>query len=441
MQNQQYQQPGYPQNQQLQYNAPPNQQPPYGAPLNQYGGPPQQQAYGAPPNQYQQQQQGWNQPPPNQYPQQGYSPGPPPPGQPQYGAPPNQYGAPPNQFNGPPQPYGAPGQPQFGASGQAPFGEPSPGYGHVRTAQIDVSQDIKDLDDAMKRWGTNEEKIIRVLSKADPLRVNTIRMLYEQQKGKLIDHLMKETSGYFEKGLVQIARGPLATDAHNLNGAMKGLGTKEDVLNDVLIGRSNADIKAIKDEYQTLFKRSLEADLRGDLSAATETMFVMIIAAQRQEETAPVIPQQIDQDVNELQRAMGNMINKDATQTCQILTSRSDAQLRAITQTYEQKYRMSLDSVIKSKFSGHMEDALRLIIARANNRALSDAVQLEDAMAGVGTKDELLVQRVVRAHWNRQHMQRVNTEYKNKYRKDLYRRIEGETRGDYKKLMVACVNV
>ena len=55
------------------------------------------------------------------------------------------------------------------------------------------------------------------------------------------------------------------------------------------------------------------------------------------------------------------------------------------------------------------------------------------------TKDEILIQRVVRCHWDRNFMNAVSNAYKQVYKKDLVKRIEGETRGDYEKLMVACV--
>lgn len=279
-----------------------------------------------------------------------------------------------------------------------------------------------------------------MLSKKDPVQINTIRTQYQQRFMKdLIQQLEKETSGYFEMGLVALARGPLHTDCYVLHRAMEGAGTKEVMLNDVLIGRSNADINAITVAYRQLFGKSLESDLRGDLSAATEQLFVMIVSARRQEDNAPVIPQQIDNDVTELQRAMGSGLNKDPVQTCQILTSRNDAQIRAICQTYQQKYAKPLPSVIKDRFRGHMEDALLLLLARANNRPLSDAEQLEAAMAGIGTKDELLVQRVVRVHWDRNYLQQVKTAYQQKYRKDLISRVKGETGGDYERLMVACL--
>jgi len=211
------------------------------------------------------------------------------------------------------------------------------------------------------------------------------------------------------------------------------------VLDDVLLSRSNADINAIKAEYQTIFHRSLEADLRGDLSGATEQMYMLVIAAHRAEDSAPVIPQQIDHDVTDIQRSVGKTLSKDPIQVCQILTSRNDNQIRAIAQSYQHKYAAQLQDVIGKGFSGHMKDALLLIIARAIDRPTSDADQLEATMAGLGTKDALLVDRVVRLHWNRQYMNQVEAAYKVKHKTTLINRIKGETRGDVERLLVACV--
>lgn len=292
----------------------------------------------------------------------------------------------------------------------------------------------------MKGFGTNEKELIRILSKPDPVIIATIRTQYNQRFMKnLINDLASETSGYFKQGLLAIARGPLTQDAHQLHDAVKGLGTKESVLNDVLLGRSNADINAIKAEYQHLFQRSLEADLRADLSAATEQMFVMVVSARRADDSAPVLPHQVDADVADLQRAIGSAVTKDPVHVAQILTSRSDAQLRAIALAYHQKFAKPLAAVIRGRFSGHMEDALLLVLARAVNRADSDAELLEAAMAGMGTKDELLVNRVVRIHWDRRYLQQVKAAYKGRYHRDLATRIKGETRGDYERLMLACI--
>jgi annexin A7/11 len=292
----------------------------------------------------------------------------------------------------------------------------------------------------MKGFGTDEKALIATMSKKDPLQMETIRTQYDQRLMRnLVSDLEKETSGYFKEGLIEIARGPLVSDCYNLMNAMKGMGTKEVIIDDILIGRSNADMNAIKQKYQELFKRTLEADLKGDLSAGTEQMYMMIVSARRAEDSHPVNPQEIEQAVTELQTGMGGFVGKNTAQVCQVLTSKNDAQLKAIAQVYQQRYHKSLDSQIKSAFSGHMEDALRLLVARATNRAEAEAVRLEESMAGMGTKDQLLVQRVVRCHWDQQFMNAVSAEFKRVIKKDLVKRIEGETRGDYEKLMVACV--
>jgi len=303
-----------------------------------------------------------------------------------------------------------------------------------------VTRDIEAVRKAMKGFGTDEKALIAVLAKKDPLQMETIRTQYDQRMMRnMTGDLEKETSGYFAKGLVELSRGPLVSDCWNLKEATRGMGTKEVVLDDILIGRSNADMNAIKEKYQQLFKTTLEADLKADLSAATEQMYMMIIAARRAEDSHPVNPQEIEQAVTELQAGMGGFAGKNAPQVCQILTSKNDAQIKAIAQSYQQRFQKSLDSVIKSAFSGHMEDALRLLIARATNRAEAEATRLEEAMAGMGTKDNLLVMRVIRCHWNQQFMTAVSNEYKRVYKKDLIKRIEGETKGDYERLMVACV--
>ena len=60
-------------------------------------------------------------------------------------------------------------------------------------------------------------------------------------------------------------------------------------------------------------------------------------------------------------------------------------------------------------------------------------------MEGTGTKDHLLVNRVVRVHWDRNHMEQVKGAYQHRFHRSLTSRIRGETSGDYEKLMVACL--
>lgn len=292
----------------------------------------------------------------------------------------------------------------------------------------------------MKGFGTDEKALIRVLSDKDPLQVAEIRQSFQSDLGRdLIKDIRSETSGYFEKGLVQLVRGPLMSDVYLLYDSMDGPGTKELVLNDVLLGRSNADLQAIKHAYRSTFSRKLEDAVKGDLSMKTERHFLMVLAANRAEDGAPVISQQVDDDVNRLYQATEGKMGTDEMTVCSILSQRNDNQIRAISHAYVKRYGKDLSKVIKSEFSGHMKDALLFQLRHAEDKYMHAAELLEDAMAGMGTKDDLLVSRVVRFHWDPNYLANVKGAYEQKYKTSLAKRIAGETSGDYEKLMLACI--
>ncbi|KZF21665.1 putative annexin [Xylona heveae TC161] len=311
----------------------------------------------------------------------------------------------------------------------------------------DAPMEAEALRSAMKGFGTNEGTLIKVLAPADPLLMTRIRETYKRYFNRdLQQDIIKETSGRFEDVLVALVRGPLQNDVHNIRSALKGAGTNETVLDDALLGRSNADMHAIQREYQRTFNRNLLDDVRGDLSFKTEVLYEMVLSAQRDEESPHINPQLVDQDANQLHQAIKGKLDKTGNgnkqqSVCHIMTKRSDGHLRAVAHHYERTYHKSLEEAIKKEFTGHMEHALLHILRGATDRAMRDAVLLEDCMRGLGTRDDLLVQRVVRVHWDRDHMRQVRGAYKHRYNKELATRIAKETSGDYERALVACVSV
>ena len=357
-----YQQPPPPQP----YGAPPPGQYGYQQPppaQGGYGAPPPPQGYGAPPS------QGYGAPPPGQYgyqqpapSHQGYGQSPPSalPQHPYGSTSPQPYGASQAQPYG--ASYGAPAQGQYGQYGQPPPPPPqqyaaqqyllptppSLGYGPPQVIQWSGDQDANALRAAMKGFGTDEKALIRILSDKDPLQTAAIHSAYTRlHRRNLEQDLRDETSGWFETALVALARGPLQHDVHLLYEAMQGPGTKEKMLNDVLLGRSNADMNAIKAAYQHSFRQRLEDAVRGDLSMKTERHFMIVLSAQRAEDSAPVVKHEIDRDVNEIYNATEAKVGTDEMKVCSIMSSRSDNQIRAIAFEYKQKYARNLEDVIR----------------------------------------------------------------------------------------------
>ncbi|CAK7239171.1 MAG: hypothetical protein STHCBS139747_000600 [Sporothrix thermara] len=442
---------------------PPQQQPPYGAPPpGQYGGygqqpPPAPYGQQPPPAPYGQQPPApYGQQPPAPY---GQQPPPPPPPQhpgaygqqppygqqqPPYGQqppPPQGYGAPsPQPPNGQPAGYGAPPS-GGGGYGAAPVPPTPPSIGYApQNINWDATADANALRSAMKGFGTDEKMLIRVLADKDPLQVDAIRNTYQRlHRRNLIEDIKSETSSWFEYGLVALARGPLLSDVHQLHEAMSGPGTKESVLNDILLSRSNADLRAIKAMYRQLFHRTLEDAVRGELSMKTERHFMIVLQATRAEDAAPVQMEEVYRDVQEVYNATEGKHGTDEIRVCSIFSSRNDNQLRAIAHEYQKQYARSLEAVIRHEFSGHMKDALLFQLGHAYDKYVHQAELLEDAMSGPGTLDKLLVSRVVRIHWDRTNLANVRGAYEKCFHKNLAQRIRGETSGDYERLLLACI--
>ncbi|GFF42129.1 annexin A11 [Aspergillus udagawae] len=439
-----YAQPGSHQQQQQAPFYPPQQPggyPPQGGPPQQYPPPAQyqQQPYGAPPPQQQwpgqppQQYPQGGHPPPQQYPPQGAYPQNqyppqghyPPPGQypPQGQYPPHGQYPPPGQGQYPPQGgYPPQGQPGYQAH-QAPQPMPTPpslGYDPNQRAPGDATREAEALRKAMKGFGTDEKALINILTKPDPLQMALIRHTYTDRIGRNLEKDLKsELSGDLEDVLVSLARGPLEQDVAALRDALAGIGTNEDILTDVLVGRSNADLRAIKYAYVGKYQKSLVEDIKGDLSGKTEQFFVMLLNATRPEPGTYFDAHSVDADVREIHQATQARKGTDETGVFAVFMAASDAKLVAIAQAFETKYHTSLEKVLKAEFSGHMEDALLSMLSKAKDPVGHDAEKILKCVGGAKADIKRLIYWVVHLHWNPPHFAAVKARLKQKLGHDI----------------------
>ena len=134
---------------------------------------------------------------------------------------------------------------------------------------------------ATKGFGTDETALINVLARGNKTaqQMEQLRRSFESHVGKsLLAVIEKETSGYFEYGLRGLILGPLGFDVWLLHRACDGAGTQEDILTEVLSGRTNEEIEAIKAEYHKVYHKDLVSVIQGELTFKTERMFNMMLA-------------------------------------------------------------------------------------------------------------------------------------------------------------------
>ncbi|PTU23987.1 hypothetical protein P175DRAFT_0497114 [Aspergillus ochraceoroseus IBT 24754] len=363
---------------------------------------------------------------------------PPPPGQ--YGAPPprphsgqylpqGQY--PPaaqGQGHYPPQPsaYGAPPGSGYGHAPAAPVPmPPSLGYDPDQRAPGDASKEADALRNAMKGWGTDEAALINVLAKPDPLQMALIRHTYTERIGRNLEKdIRSETSGDLETTLVSLATGPLGQDIAYLRDALSGIGTDEVAITDVLLGRSNADVRAIKYAYVGKYSKALVDDIRSDLSGKTEKFFVMLLNAVRPERATYFDQASVDHDVRELHLATQAKTGTDEVGVSAVFLGASDAKLVAISQAFEAKYHTSLENVVRKEFTGHLEKALLTLLKRAQDPFKFDV----DTMLSVVPIDKSpdmkrLIYWVVRLHWNPPYLLQIKNALTQRTGSDFGRRL------------------
>ena len=123
-------------------------------------------------------------------------------------------------------------------------------------------KDAEALRNAMKGLGTDEDTIIKIVANRTNAQRQKIKSFYKSAYGRdLVEDLKKELSGKFEDAVIALFYEPIEYDCFQLRKAMKGLGTDEDTLIEIIATRPNWMIKAINQKYEEMHKRNLIKDV------------------------------------------------------------------------------------------------------------------------------------------------------------------------------------
>ncbi|XP_076823709.1 annexin A7-like [Clavelina lepadiformis] len=297
--------------------------------------------------------------------------------------------------------------------------------------------DAEVLRKAMKGLGTNEKLIIDITSTRSNKQRQEIKVAYKQAFGRdLMSDLKSELGGNFRDLALALFTLPAMYDARCLHDAMKGAGTTETTLVEILASRSNEQVNKIKEVYKKEYKKDLEKALTSETSGDFKKLLVSLCNAAR-DESSSVSDSQAVADAEALYKAGEKKLGTDEATFNRILCMRSFAQLRATFREYNKIAKKDIVQSIKSEFSGDAEDGLIAVadIARCAPAYFSN--RLYHAMKGMGTKDSTLIRIVTtRAEID---MVEIKQIFPALHKSTLEKFIEGDTSGDYKKLLLALI--
>ncbi|XP_041938120.1 annexin A4-like [Alosa alosa] len=344
-------------------------------------------------------------------------------------------------YPGGPAPVPNPSMPGYG--GGAPPGPSTPavpaiskGYrGSMKDFPgADPLRDVEVLRKAMKGFGTDENAIIELLGSRTIKQRAPLLAAYKTTYGKdLLRDLKSELTGNFENLVLAMVMPPAKFDAAELREAIKGAGTDEACLIEILSSRNNEEIRQINQIYKAEYGKSLEDAISSDTSGHFRRLLISLSQGNR-DERENVDISLAKQDAQKLYSAGENKVGTDESQFNAILCARSKPHLRAVFHEYQQMCGREIEKSICREMSGNLEDGMVAVVKCIKNTPGYFAERLHKAMAGAGTKDRTLIRVMVsRAEVD---MLDIRQEYLRQYGKSLYNAISGDTSGDYKKLLL-----
>lgn len=320
------------------------------------------------------------------------------------------------------------GHPPCTAEESGPSLKANPGF--------NAAADAANLDKAIKAKGVDEGTIIDILTKRTNCERQQIRAAYQQLTGKSLDDALKKClKSHLEEVVLGLLKTPAQFDAHELRGAIKGLGTDEDCLIEILVSRTNCEIKEINKVYKEEFKKELGKDILGDTSGDFQKTLLALSKGERNEDTR-VNEDQADNDARALYEAGEKRKGTDVSTFINILTNKSYPHIQKVLQRYARYSKNDLNRAIDLEMKGDLEKCLMSIVKCASSKPAYFAERFYLAMKGSGTRHNALIRVLVSR--SEIDLKEIKTCYKRLYGKSLRQAImEEKLKGDYETIMLA----
>ena len=103
---------------------------------------------------------------------------------------------------------------------------------------------------------------------------NTYKSVFGKELLEEIDHAL---NGNFRKAVIDLFRPPQERDAFYLYKSMKGVGTDEETLIEIICSRPNVDLIKIKEEYKRLYNEELEKKVTSDTSGDLRKILISVL--------------------------------------------------------------------------------------------------------------------------------------------------------------------
>uniref|UniRef100_A0A669DRE8 Annexin n=1 Tax=Oreochromis niloticus TaxID=8128 RepID=A0A669DRE8_ORENI len=300
----------------------------------------------------------------------------------------------------------------------------------VPAVDFDPDKDAARIETAIKTKGVDEQTIIDVLTKRTYAQRREIAFAYERRAKKdMISALKGALSGSLETVILGLMKSTAQFDASEIKGSIKGLGTDEETLIEILCSRSNDELVEIKKVY-----KECKYTLKYFVISCVKFILQLRLLTKRAEPSSITDYEKIDEDARALYDAGIKIKGTDVATWISIMSERSVPHLQKVFQKYKSYSPYDMQESIVKEVKGDLQRSFLVLVQCFENKQLYFAKRLNEAMKSKGAKEKIVTRIIVsRCEVD---LKKICSEYKSCFGQSLQQTIMEHTKGDYQKVLL-----
>ncbi|KAL2891004.1 hypothetical protein HOO65_010362 [Ceratocystis lukuohia] len=257
---------------------------------------------------------------------------------------------------------------------------------------------------------------------------------------KHIKMRLKDCEPNLAKACYLVTLGPWAGDSYWANFWYHGDKTRHELLIESLMGRTNAEIRKIKDSfrdkrYDNSLVRCMKAELKED---KFKKAVLMVLDEGRMEDKDPegrlmnIDLHQLNKDIRTLRKSILSPSGGE-TAMLKIILKRNDDYLKIILTEYERSYESNFARDALKKCGNLVGEVIAHVLNGLINKPVRDAILLHHAITSSRdpVRNELLISRLVRFHWDSAHMEETKRQFFFRYKTEISESLRAHIPGEF----------
>ncbi|XP_078056327.1 annexin A2-like isoform X2 [Mustelus asterias] len=300
-------------------------------------------------------------------------------------------------------------------------------------ADFVVEDDAAVLQKALETRGIDEHSIIDILTKRSNAQRQDIAFAFERKtKRNLEEVLHRALSEPLRSVILGLMKTPAKYDASEIKGAVKGLGTNEDTLIEILCSRTNKQIQNMKTAYGELYKKKdMAKDIKDDTSQKFRDLLLALAEGNRSEPSNVIDHELIDSDARELYDAGVKNSKADVPKWIAIMTKRSVPHLQRVFGKYRSYSSYDMIESIKKEVKSDLKTTFVSLVQCIQNTPEFFADKLCQSTVKRDVLTRIMVSR------SEIDLLYIKREFKKKTTQTLHQYLSAATKGDYQRVMLA----